>query len=176
MFVLFCFFFRDLFVKEETKDQLFDGVRFDELPIVHVKTSLTDTVMTLTNHTGVSAKGKVLFIFVVFGASTSFTKQRMFFFFNRKGSQAAAQLCKCTFRMIFGVTLLFSRKKTKCFLPVHLHWPPLHFPPTAQVVMAPFSVFQEEEGFKDDKKATAVASQTTAFTFGKVIFLLSVAE
>ena len=36
----------------ETHAQLYDGVRYDELPIVHIKATLNNTIMTLSNHNG----------------------------------------------------------------------------------------------------------------------------
>jgi len=36
----------------ETHASLIDGIRYDELPIVHIHSSLNNTIMTVTDHTG----------------------------------------------------------------------------------------------------------------------------
>lgn len=37
----------------ETHAMIIDGTRYDELPIVHIKSSPNNTIMTVTDHTGV---------------------------------------------------------------------------------------------------------------------------
>ncbi|XP_076067455.1 mitochondrial ribosomal protein S11 [Oratosquilla oratoria] len=49
--------FGEMFPDEKTPDLLFDGVRFAELPIVHVKVSKNNSLMALTD-----AKGKTVMI------------------------------------------------------------------------------------------------------------------
>jgi len=36
----------------ETHSSLIDGVRYDELPIIHIHASLNNTIITVTDHTG----------------------------------------------------------------------------------------------------------------------------
>ncbi|KAH9369660.1 hypothetical protein HPB48_007627 [Haemaphysalis longicornis] len=43
-----------MFPDEDTPNLLFDGVRFQDLPICHIKCSLNNTLMTLTDSSGVS--------------------------------------------------------------------------------------------------------------------------
>ena len=44
----------------DTHAMLIDGVRFDELPIVHIKASLNNTIISVTDHTGMSSKSTTL--------------------------------------------------------------------------------------------------------------------
>ena len=37
---------------EETSSMLVNGVRYDELPIVHIQSTKNNTIMTVTDHTG----------------------------------------------------------------------------------------------------------------------------
>lgn len=41
-----------IFPDEKTPDRLFDGVRFDELPICHINVSKNNTIMLLSDHKG----------------------------------------------------------------------------------------------------------------------------
>jgi len=42
----------DIFPTAETPDQLFDGIRFADLPICHIKTSPNNTIIMITDTTG----------------------------------------------------------------------------------------------------------------------------
>ncbi|XP_029850757.3 28S ribosomal protein S11, mitochondrial [Ixodes scapularis] len=43
---------RSMFPDEDTPNLLFDGVRFQDLPICHIKCSLNNTILALTDRTG----------------------------------------------------------------------------------------------------------------------------
>ncbi|CAN8011593.1 unnamed protein product [Ixodes pacificus] len=43
---------RSMFPDEDTPNLLFDGVRFQDLPICHIKCSLNNTILALTDGTG----------------------------------------------------------------------------------------------------------------------------
>ncbi|KAG0440258.1 hypothetical protein HPB47_016356 [Ixodes persulcatus] len=45
---------RNMFPDEDTPNLLFDGVRFQDLPICHIKCSLNNTILALTDGTGPS--------------------------------------------------------------------------------------------------------------------------
>ncbi|CAN8005321.1 unnamed protein product [Ixodes hexagonus] len=49
---------RSMFPDEDTPSLVFDGVRFQELPICHIKCSLNNTILTLTDGTGKPAAMK----------------------------------------------------------------------------------------------------------------------
>jgi len=37
---------------EETSSMIVNGIRYDELPVVHIKSTKNNTIMNVTDHTG----------------------------------------------------------------------------------------------------------------------------
>ena len=48
----FCCRFDSIFPTKETHSMLIDGVRYDELPIIHIKATHNNTIITVTNGKG----------------------------------------------------------------------------------------------------------------------------